>query len=75
MPLYEYACGSCGAVSERRRKMEQRLAPAACSRCGAETRPKLSLPSLVALGGTGPDVSCATAPPGMCCGSGACGPS
>lgn len=63
MPVYEYACPSCGSVSDRLRKYEERERPIACSVCGAEARPVFSAAASPA--------SHANAGPG-CCGGG-CG--
>ncbi|HEY8485652.1 MAG TPA: zinc ribbon domain-containing protein [Longimicrobiales bacterium] len=47
MPLYEYACRSCGAAFERRLNFEERLAAQTCPECGGkETSLLLSVPAL-----------------------------
>jgi putative FmdB family regulatory protein len=78
MPLYEYACRSCGGRLERMRKVEERLAGPECPACGQATALAMSVPGMV--GGAGsPSASmeswgesCA---PGGCCGGGSCSPS
>ncbi len=40
MPLYEYSCGACGAVSEINHRMSD-AAPTDCPRCGAPQLSKL----------------------------------
>lgn len=69
MPLYEYACPSCGSAFERLRKHAEREEPLACPRCGAEARAVFSAAAVHAAGGA------AAAPPQAgprCCGGG-CG--
>ena len=36
MPIYEYACRSCGEGFERRLKFEERLSAQVCPACGNE---------------------------------------
>ena len=42
MPIYEYACKSCGAAFDRLRKYAERELAPDCPKCGAATRPMLS---------------------------------
>lgn len=73
MPLYEYACRSCGTSFERRRKFAERLDRTACPGCSANAELVLSAPAFV---GTAVDArSCASPESGrdFCCGGGACG--
>lgn len=72
MPIYEYACQTCGTAFERRRRFEEREAAIDCPSCEAPALPVLSVPGLVGGGGS----RAVTAPrPAMgpsCCG-GMCG--
>jgi putative FmdB family regulatory protein len=71
MPLYEYACRSCGTRFERIRKAEDRLSSLPCPSCGAEeTSLCFSTPGYVGAASGGPPQSCGL-PAGGCCG-GAC---
>lgn len=42
MPIYEYKCTSCAAVSEALRRMADRDAPEICKQCGASAEHILS---------------------------------
>lgn len=74
MPIYEYACRSCGRRFERMRKADDRLNAPECPQCaGVETMLVMSAPGKV---GAGASVS-SSAPSceggfGGCCGGGAC---
>jgi putative FmdB family regulatory protein len=76
MPLYEYACGSCGGRVEQMRKADERLASPSCPACGQPMALALSVPGKVGRAGAattpspGWGESCA---PGGC-GGGACAP-
>jgi len=51
MPIYEYACRSCGAAFERRLKYEERLTAQVCPSCGHEGAVlRISAPALVGGG-------------------------
>jgi putative FmdB family regulatory protein len=78
MPLYEYACRSCGSSFERMRRMDERLAAPECPSCTSDqTVLRLSAPGMVGartgVARTNADSmpSCGSADPGSCCG-GAC---
>ena len=43
MPIYEYACTTCGTAVERLRKYSEREAAVACPICGGVTRPVMSV--------------------------------
>lgn len=43
MPIYEYKCSKCSAVSEKIRKIADRNSPAYCKTCGTQASPLLSL--------------------------------
>jgi putative FmdB family regulatory protein len=76
MPLYEYACRSCGARSEEMRKVADRLAGPPCSACDQPMALAMSAPARPASGGSDPALSWGDAcAPGGCCGGGSCGPS
>lgn len=36
MPLYEYICQDCGAVTELQRPMDERHDPTVCRDCGSD---------------------------------------
>lgn len=42
MPVYEFACESCGLQFEKLRKMSESDAPAACPECGVDARKLVS---------------------------------
>jgi putative FmdB family regulatory protein len=68
MPLYEYACRSCGARFEKIRKSSERLLSLPCPGCGAEdTSLRLSTPGFVGTASAGPSAPCGV-PAGGCCG-------
>jgi putative FmdB family regulatory protein len=51
VPIYEYACRSCGTSFEKRLKVEDRATPQVCPSCqtaGAELR--MSVPAMVGAG-------------------------
>ncbi len=73
MPLYEYECRECGAVTEALRRGAEADSPIACERCGAtHTSRKHSVFAVASPNASGPQ-----APPAMCprCGDapGSCG--
>jgi putative FmdB family regulatory protein len=74
MPLYVYACGTCGSKSEHLRSFAERLEPATCAECSSEARFALSLSAPSLVGAMTPD-ACHGGAPGStgCCGGGACG--
>ena len=47
MPLYEYACDSCGAGVERLRKYRERELAVACPSCGGSARPVMSAAAVI----------------------------
>jgi putative FmdB family regulatory protein len=76
MPLYEYACRSCGERTERMRKVEDRLRAPTCEACDQPTVLAMSVPGMVGGGAPGLAAepwghSCGG---GGCCGGGACSP-
>jgi putative FmdB family regulatory protein len=38
MPLYEYRCPECDAITEKERKMADRKKPVPCEKCGAKAK-------------------------------------
>ncbi|MBI4408782.1 MAG: zinc ribbon domain-containing protein [Gemmatimonadetes bacterium] len=61
MPLYEYACRTCGTAFELRMKFEERLRQQTCPRCGGtDTALRLSAPALVGAGGKQAAPVCST---------------
>ena len=50
MPVYEYACGKCGAVTEALRRMADADEPIACEKCGSKKTARAK--SVVAVGGS-----------------------
>ena len=72
MPIYEYACASCGTAVERLRKYSEREAALACPSCGGMTRPVMSVAAV--LGSSSRELplagQCDAGP--ACCGGG-CG--
>jgi putative FmdB family regulatory protein len=78
MPLYEYACRSCGDRMERMRKVEERLLGPDCPTCGQPAALAMSVPGRVGGGGSAsasPSSWGEGCAPGGCCGGGACSPS
>lgn len=73
MPLYEYACRSCGAGFERRAKFQDREVETACPRCGGRAALLLSAPAMVGGSRSGDAPRCDTGPGGGC--GGVCAPS
>jgi putative FmdB family regulatory protein len=71
MPIYEYACRTCGTSFEKRLKLEERLIAQVCPSCqqtGAVL--KMSAPALVG-GGSSSDSALPTCPStGAACGCG-----
>lgn len=51
MPVYEYACNTCGVFTALR-KMSESSEPAFCQECGAESERIISAPRLAVLGKT-----------------------
>jgi putative FmdB family regulatory protein len=48
MPLYEYACRTCGTSFEKRLRIDERLIAQVCPDCGAKTATlRMSVPALV----------------------------
>jgi putative FmdB family regulatory protein len=47
MPIYEYACTSCGAAVERLRKYSERDHALDCPSCGEATRPIMSVSAVL----------------------------
>jgi putative FmdB family regulatory protein len=47
MPIYEYACPSCGAAVERLRRYSEREHALACPSCGGATRPVMSVTAVL----------------------------
>lgn len=74
MPLYEYACRTCGTRFERMRKLSERLNGPGCPACGQPTALAMSAPAKVPSGGAGDAPSSGDACGPSCCGGG-CGPS
>ena len=71
MPIYEYACPSCGAAFDRLRKYAERDLAPECPKCGGATRPMLSAAAVHGSSGKLPLApSCDGGP--ACCGGG-CG--
>ncbi len=70
MPLYEYACDSCGAGVERLRKYRERELAVACPSCGGSARPVMSAAAVIGSSarGTEPVPFCESGP--ACCGGG-----
>ncbi|HEX7008689.1 MAG TPA: zinc ribbon domain-containing protein [Phycisphaeraceae bacterium] len=68
MPVYEYACEDCGAVTEALRKMAEADAPLACERCGSERTRRAH--SVFTAGGSSPSSGDVPLPIGGC---GRCG--
>ena len=73
MPIYEYACTSCGAAVERLRRYSEREQALACPSCGGATRPIMSVSAVLGTSSSKalPLVSHCDAGP-ACCGGG-CG--
>ena len=72
MPIYEYACPSCGAAFDRLRKYAEREQAHACPKCGRATRPVLSAAAVHGGSSKLPLAPACDAGP-ACCGGG-CGP-
>jgi putative FmdB family regulatory protein len=72
MPLYEYACPSCGSRFEALQKSFRE--PASCPRCGEAEVARLLSTFAMASGGAASReaVSAPRSPGGSCCGGG-CG--
>lgn len=73
MPLYEYACRSCGDAFERRSKFQDREVETSCPRCGGRATLLLCAPAMVGAARPATAPRCDTGP--SCCGGGMCGPS
>jgi putative FmdB family regulatory protein len=71
MPIYEYACPSCGAAFDRLRKFAERELAPDCPKCGGETRPLLSAAAVHGSSGKLPTLAACERGP-ACCGGG-CG--
>ena len=73
MPIYEYACQSCGERFQELKSMSSRLAAPACVTCGSHaTALAVSVPGKVGVGadeGGGPSLY---AGPSRYCGGGSC---
>ncbi|MGH7475594.1 MAG: FmdB family zinc ribbon protein [Longimicrobiales bacterium] len=71
MPLYEYACRSCGQRFELMRPVAARLDPPSCVHCG-EVRTTLALSAPGFVGAAAPAAqaggACDSRPHGGCCG-------
>lgn len=70
MPIYEYACPSCGAAFDRLRRYAEREQAPDCPKCGSATRPVLSAAAVHGSGAKLPVASCEMG--SACCGGG-CG--
>jgi putative FmdB family regulatory protein len=74
MPIYEYACPSCGAAFDRLRKYAERELAPDCPKCGSPTSPMLSAAAVHGSNGGAkaklPIAACERGP--ACCGGG-CG--
>ncbi len=75
MPLYEYACQTCGQAFEKIRKYDERHDPTTCPNCAAEdVILALSAPGRVGVGeGAGSSSFSDFPSSGGGCASGACG--
>jgi putative FmdB family regulatory protein len=71
MPIYEYACPSCGAAFDRLRKYAEREQAPDCPKCGGATRPMLSAAAVHGSSGKLP-ITAACERGAACCGGG-CG--
>jgi putative FmdB family regulatory protein len=59
MPIYEYACASCGGKTSMMRRLSERADAAACEHCGSEeTSLAFSVPGKVGVGADAPAMSC-----------------
>jgi putative FmdB family regulatory protein len=73
MPLYEYACRSCGGRFEEMRKAADRLNAPACPGCaGFETMLVMSVTGKVGAAAPASAVPRCEGGTGGCCGGGAC---
>jgi len=73
MPMYEYRCDECQAVSELLRTMKQADDAAACESCGSQkTRRVQSVFQACASAGGGQGAGSSHVHSGGCCGGG-CG--
>lgn len=69
MPIYEYACTSCGAAFDLLRKFAEREQAPDCPRCGAATRPLLSAAAVRGSSASARlPIACDAGP--ACCGGG-----
>ncbi len=69
MPIYEFACTSCGAEFERLRPMSRLDDPADCPQCDGEGQRHLSVFASFSSGANG-EVSAIAGGGGGCCGGG-----
>ncbi|MBM3944652.1 MAG: zinc ribbon domain-containing protein [SAR202 cluster bacterium] len=76
MPIYEYACASCGHEFELLRPMSRMDEAAPCPECSETSRRQLSVFASYSAGADGGMTSVAGGGGGCCggsCGGGACG--
>jgi putative FmdB family regulatory protein len=71
MPLYEYACPSCGSRFEALQKSFRE--PASCPHCGAADVERLLSTFAMASGGAASRAAAAPRSPGGSCCGGGCG--
>ncbi|MFW6060382.1 MAG: FmdB family zinc ribbon protein [Phycisphaeraceae bacterium] len=66
MPIYEYACEQCDAVTEALRKMSEADEPIVCEKCGSDRTKRAHSVFAAGSGDGGGDMSLPVGGPGGC---------